>query len=172
VALQLSKQAQLRLPLVYISGFLEANRDLYYGLLYRVSSEGDWISWIRFFLTAIAFQAYDALLRAELLDKLRSTYLDKVQRKRASAMLPKLIDELFTNPAITVARAARIAEMKPPSAGKLIEELERVGILRERTGRKHYRVFVAHEILDVMNADLDPEPRSRPSHPTSPEPAS
>jgi Fic family protein len=156
IALQLCKQGRLSLPLVYVSGALEKERQRYYDLLYRVSTEGAWLDWINFFLSAIAVQATDAARRATRLDELRSEYYRKVQKKRASAMLPKLVDELFSSPASTVARAAEIAGMRVPSAGKLISQLEDAGILREATGRRHFRVFVAPEILAMMNEDLDP----------------
>ena len=74
-------------------------------------------------------------------------------------MLPKIINSLFLNPAITVTRAQKITGLSQPSAGKLVQRLVDAGILKERTGRKHYRVFVAPGILEVMTRDLDePEP--------------
>ncbi len=155
IALQLSKQAQLSLPLVYISSFLEQHRDDYYRLLYRVSAEGAWVDWIRFFLSAISTQAHDALLRARKLIALRNDYQRQVQVKRASAMLPRIVDELFVNPAITVARVCEVTGMHPPSAGKLVRVLEQKGIVKEATGRNINRVFIAEEIVDVTNRTLD-----------------
>jgi len=147
IALQLSKQAQLSLPLVYVSGFFEKHRDDYYRLLFRVSSEGAWVDWIRFFLSAVATQAEDAWKRAEKLRTLAAHYHARVMKKRASAMLPRVVDELFLNPAITVARVCEVAGMQPASAGKLVRQLEEHGILTEATGRKRNRVFVAEEII-------------------------
>lgn len=155
IALQLCSQAQLSLPLVYISSFFEQHRDDYYRLLYRVSAEGAWVDWIKFFLSAIATQAEDALKRARKLIALRNEYQDRVRQKRASAMLPKIVDELFVSPAITVAKVSRIAEMQPSSAGKLIGQLQKHGILREATGRSHYRVFIAGDIIRTTNEVLD-----------------
>ncbi len=169
IALQLCKQGQLPLPLVYVSGFLESHREQYYRLLYSVSAEGTWHEWIRFFLAAVTSQCDDARKRAELLDHLRSDYHSRVMKKRASAMLPKVIDTLFTEyPAITVARVAEIAGMRQPSAGNLVRKLLDAGILREATGRKHYRVFLADGVMAAMNVDLgvpesaEPPPQTLP----------
>jgi cell filamentation protein, protein adenylyltransferase len=156
IALQLCKQGQLERPLVYVSGFFERHRHDYYDLLYRVSTEGAWIEWIQFFLTAIASQAKDALQRAKHLDRLREDFHARVRKKRASAMLPKVIDELFTSPAINVAIVQQVTRMAAPSAGNLVKRLEEVGILHEVTNRKRNRVFVASEIVLAMNADLEP----------------
>lgn len=157
IALQLCKEGQLGLPIVYVSGFLEEHRQEYYDLLLNVSRNGEWIAWTRFFLEAIASQSHDALLRAERLDQLHDKYCQMVQQKRASVMLPRLIDELFQNPAITIKKAAEYADMRPASAGQLVSKLEELGILVEATGRKTSRVYLAPEIIEVMNLDLDSE---------------
>jgi len=169
IALQLCKQAQLSLPLVYISGFLERHRDDYYALLYRVSADGAWLTWIRFFLSGVATQAEDTLERAKRLLALRTEYQERVRRKRASAMLPAVVDELFARPAITVAHVAKIANMKANSAGKLVKQLVEHGIVREVTGRERHRVYLAEGILALTVMPLDDETRSRPQPPVQPE---
>lgn len=155
IALQLCEQAQLSLPLVYVSGFFERNRGDYYSLLYRVSSEGAWLDWIKFFLSAVSTQANDAHRRAQKLLALRSNYQAAVQQKRASAMLPKVVDELFNHPAITIARVAQVASMRPPSAGKLVKQLEDLGIIHEATGRARRRVYLASDIINVMEEVME-----------------
>lgn len=157
VSLQLCKSGRLSAPLLYVSGFFDAHKEEYTRLLYRVSSEGCWNEWINFFLSAIATQAKDAFLRVEKLEALRDEYHVKVRRKRASAMLPTVVDELFRHPALTVAGVAQRTGMGPPSAGRLVRQLEELGILTESTGRKHSRVFTAEGILDVMMAVLTEE---------------
>lgn len=152
IALQLCKQAQLDMPLVYISGFFEANREEYYQRLFRVSTQGECGEWINFFLTAIATQAEDARDRAKNLLGLRQKYRDLVTEKRASAMLPSVIDELFKQPAITVTGVCKTTGLKAPSAGKLIGKLEEKGIVLEITGRQRKRVYVATEILEATQS--------------------
>mgnify|MGYP003674540669 CR=1 FL=1 len=154
VALQLCEQAQLRLPFVYVSGFFEQHRDRYYSLLYNVSSDGEWIPWIKFFLDAVGTQADDALHRAKMLIGKRIEYKRLVVQKKASPMLPVLIDSLFKDPAITIAKASEIAEMMPNNAAKLIETLVDHNILIEVTGRKRNRVYLAHELLSIVHDPL------------------
>ncbi len=177
VALQLCKQGPLSSPLVYISGFLEKNRELYYDLLWSVSSDGAWTAWIKFFLVAIAAQAQDTLARVQKLDDLRHRYHEKVRQKRRSAMLPRLVDDLFLAPAVTVARAAKIAAMTPAGASRLIDQLVKDGIITEVTGRKHSRIFVASEILRIADEDLQGSAEATdavasPAPPSAPEPPS
>lgn len=44
------EQERLEAPILYLSAFFERNRETYFDLLLRISQQGDWISWIEFFL--------------------------------------------------------------------------------------------------------------------------
>jgi len=151
VALQLCKQAQLSSPLVYISGFFEQNRSDYYDKLLAVSTRNEWEEWISFFLTAIVTQARDAYNRAKLLLELRAKYQQLVQEKRASAVLPKIIDALFEHPVLTVNLVRKIGCVTAPSAGALISKLEKKGIIVEATGRKRKKVYIAPKIIELVD---------------------
>ena len=151
IALQLCDQAQLSQPLVYVSGYFEKHRSDYYDLMLRVSTHGDWLGWIKFFLTAIHEQADDARQRARRLADLRDDYHARVREKRASALLPKIVDELFMQPSLTVARVTKQTGLSPQSAGKLVSKLVEKNILEEVTGRKSYRIFYAPEIAHMID---------------------
>lgn len=51
-------------PLLDISAWIEPRRAAYYERLLRVSTHGDWLGWLSYFLTAVAEQARDAQHRA------------------------------------------------------------------------------------------------------------
>lgn len=152
IALQLCKQGPIRAPLVYISGFFEKNRQSYYQKLYNVSTQGDWIDWIKFFLTAVVTQADDACVRATKLLKLRTDYLERVREKRASGALPILIDKLFEHPILTVSLVCKLANVTSPAASQQIRRLIEKRILQEYpTGRQRKKLYIATEILDVTD---------------------
>lgn len=152
IVLQLCKQAQMTRPTLYVSGYFEAHRSEYYQLLYEVSARGAWIDWIEFFLRAIETQARDALDRTRRIFDLNQKYQALVQQKRASALLPKLVDQLFVRPAITVARAAADTDVTPTAAAKAVRRLVELGILTEATGRAKNRIYVAPEIIDIIES--------------------
>lgn len=155
IPLMLCGGSHLQKPLVYVSAFFEEHRDRYVELLYRVSAEGSWLEWIEFFVSAVSTQAADALTRAEELAVLREKYRSMVKEKRASGLLPALVDELFVRPSITSARVQKLTSVKPTSANAALAKLVSKGILKEATGRKRGRVFVAPAILEIIE---------RPSH--------
>jgi Fic family protein len=158
ISLLLVKQGILPEPFLYLSAFFERLRSDYYSLLLGVSLEGAWEQWIAFFLDGVADQAADAVRRATRLLELRDEYLARLLHARGSPLPVRLLDELFSSVALTIPRAVQILGVTPPAASKAVARLEQAGIVREVTGRERYRLYVAEEILAVIEQDMPSEP--------------
>ena len=63
-----------------------------------------------------------------------------------------LIDELFDRPYITFTRASEVLGVTYRSAQLNVQKLAAAGILHELPGRKYGRIFVAKEIVGVLEA--------------------
>jgi len=147
ITLFLIERGRLSLPLLYLSAYIEAHRQQYYQLLQRVRTEGDWKSWLLFFLDGIAQTAQAAVKQAGQLMTLRERFRMQVAEKpRALA----LVDALLANPYLTVAHAAELLSASNPTARGAIATLMQAGILTETTGRTWGRVYVAQPILDAL----------------------
>lgn len=153
IPMQLCQTGQISQPYLYISGYLERRREEYCDLLYRVSTRGEWLAWINFFLDGVATQAIDAYKRCGRLIALRRRYRDEVASVRRTNVDLALIEHLFGSPSITISKAAEIAGVTQQAAGTAIRHLEESGVLVEITGREKSRVYVAREILDVVKSD-------------------
>jgi len=150
ITMMLCAQAQLSKPLVYVSGYFEKNRETYYQLLHEVSTHGRWHEWIAFFLRSISTQADDALQRTDRLIDLQTRFQQTVREKRASALLPALVDHLFTSPVITASEAAQACDCTPQNASQLINRLVEKQILVEVSGRASARIYEAPQITDLI----------------------
>lgn len=153
VPLLLCAEGLLTQPLLYLSAFFERHRDEYYQLLLDVSQKGLWTKWILFFLRAVATQAADAIRRSDGLLKLWQTYRDQLQSARASALLLQLVDDLFAYPALSNPGVSKRLNITPRSAQQNINKLIDAGILREATGRRRNRVYIAADIIDIIERD-------------------
>jgi Fic family protein len=120
--------------------------------LLAVSQAGKWIDWISFFLRGVAEQSRDALVRSDQLLQLWQHYRGEFQSARSSALQLRLVDQLFAYPAITTNQAARLLKVTHRSAQLNIEKLIRKGILREATGKQRNRVFIAPQIVKIIEA--------------------
>jgi Fic family protein len=164
VSLLLCRDGLLREPLLYLSDFLERNREEYYERLLAVSRAGAWSSWIEFFLRGVAEQSQDAVWRAGRLLELWREHRRRFEAARSSSLVLRLVDHLFESPVITIPRAARLLGVTQRSASLIVAKLQKNGILAESSGRERNRVFVAARILAVIEADQGGA-RSAPTNP-------
>ncbi|MGA2642497.1 MAG: Fic family protein [Spirochaetia bacterium] len=150
VSLLLCAEKLLPQPLLYLSAYFERYQDDYYRLLLAVSQKGAWEQWIKYFLKAVAIQSTDAIQRIDQLLALRQGYRAQMQQARASALLLQLIDDLFSYPAIINSAVSERMKITPRSAQLNIDKLVERGIIREATGRQRNRVYVATEIVAII----------------------
>jgi DNA-binding Lrp family transcriptional regulator len=68
-----------------------------------------------------------------------------------------MIDLLFTNPYVQASRVAEHLDVSFPSAMNAIDQLVEMGLLREITGQKRNRMYVAPDVLAVVEGDASPE---------------
>src|SRR6266702_7588678 len=61
ITLLLCAEDVLQEPLLYLSLYFKQHRETYYDLLQRVRTEGDWESWLLFFLTGVHETANQAV---------------------------------------------------------------------------------------------------------------
>lgn len=143
-------------PLLYLSAFFEAHRQAYYDLLLAVSERGAWQEWLAFFLRGVASQALDGVARSRRLQDLREQYRGRFQTTRASARLLKAVDFLFARPVLAVRQLSEALVIPRDAAHRYVNRLEEAGILREMTGRGRNRLYVADEVIEAIQAPVQP----------------
>jgi Fic family protein len=159
ITLFLIERGRLSKPLLYLSSYIEQNKDDYYRLLQRIRTQGDWTGWLRYFLAAVRDTARSAIDQSQSLLKLRETYRAKLGKEHRALTL---LDALFVNPYTTVARAVEQLGVTAPTANKTIRLLEKAGMLREATGREWGRVWVARPILNAVETSGPIRPMGAP----------
>jgi Fic family protein len=152
IPLLLISHGRLREPLLYMSAYLERHRDAYYDLMLRVSQAGAWQEWIDFFLRGVAESARESVDLAGTLLGLRDRWQQQFQSARSSALLLKLIDRLFQVPSITIGRAAEALKVTPAAAANNVGKLVDAAVLVERTGKRRGQVFVAMDIVRIVES--------------------
>lgn len=153
VPLLLSDAGYLPHPLLSLSSYLERNRPEYGDLMLRVSQKGEWMAWIRFFLTGVSEQSRDAIRRAQRLLSLWKEYRERAQTARASALLPRLVDMLFSRPFLTIPMAKNLLGISYRAAQLNVEKLVAAKILHELPERTYNRLFLAPEVMRVIEAE-------------------
>jgi Fic family protein len=152
ILLGLCQHQMLTVPLLNASLYFEQNRQEYYDRLLRVSTHGEWMNWIEFFVEGLRVAAVESLLKLDELVKLRSTYHQRLQSARNSALLLKLVDQLFIRPVIQVSDAAETMGVTYAAALRSIGKLIRAKILSPVQPKGMPARFVAKHILTAVNA--------------------
>ena len=150
ITFMLLEKRVLSQPLLYLSDFFERHRDEYYKLLLNVSQKGDWKPWLTFFLNGVRQQSEDALLTIQKLLDLQKRYRTLATERRVPKVVNRLIDYLFARPVISVSALSKAWEIPFPTVQRGVDYLIEKGILREITGQRRNRLFVAAEISNII----------------------
>lgn len=138
-------------PLLYMSNFIEANRQEYYDRLLYVSQKGEWEGWLLFFLEGVRSQAEDASLRIARLQALRLKYREQFAADRSREKLGSMVDYLIGTPITSISQAQENLDIGSyTTIQRNIEKLEAMDIVREVTGKSRNRIYRADQILRVL----------------------
>jgi Fic family protein len=142
-------------PLLYLSSFIEANRQEYYDRLLTVSQKGEWEAWLLFFLEGVRSQAEDASQRITRLQTLRLEYRELFATDRSREKLARMVDYLISSPITSIPQAQESLEMGSyTTIQRYIEKLTALSIVREVTGKSRNRIYRADQILKVLEEHI------------------
>ncbi len=137
-------------PILYLSYYFKKHRSDYYDLLNLTRGEGDFESWVKFFLKGVIDTSDEAsktvgeiiLLR----DNLSKRIYDEISSKHA---LP-LLDLLFNAPVIDARMVSDRLHITDITARALIAKFEENEILREITGNKRNKRFIFNDYVELI----------------------
>ena len=147
----------LREPILYLSLFFKANRQTYYDLLTRVREKGDWEAWMEFFLTGVketSEQAVSATRRILTLTDSDRKRIAALGRPAASAL--RVFQHAQTNPILSIPATSQKIGISFPTVTSAIGHLQKLGVLREITGKQRRRLFVYDAYLNILNEGTEP----------------
>jgi Fic family protein len=152
ISMLLYADGVLARPLLYLSLYLKRHRDEYYEHLQRVRIDGDWESWLRFFLEGVvevATSATDTTRRIVQMVEGDRRRIHELGRGAATAH--RVHDLVAKSVAVRAGSAARELGLTEPPVYAAIGRLENLGILREVTGRQRGKLYVYDEYLGLLN---------------------
>jgi Fic family protein len=157
ITLLLCSENALREPLLYLSLYFKAHRAEYYDLLQKVRTEGDWESWIRFFLTGVKETGDQAAATARRVLQLFEADRQRIQAigKPAGSAL-RVHHHLKSKPMATVQAAARALNLTEPTVRSSFMHLAKLGVAQEISGRQRGQVFAYQAYVRILNEGTEP----------------
>ena len=153
ITLLLCSEGVLSEPLLYLSLFFKANRDKYYDLLQHVRMTGDWESWLEFFFSGVRETAENAVATARTLVALFQNDAQAIQENlgRAASSAIMVHRTLRTLPMGSVSKLVKETGLSTPAVTNALKNLERLGIVKELTGRTYGRVYGYSKYIETVN---------------------
>jgi len=151
ITLYLVNSGLLVKPTLYLSDFLEKNREHYYDNLTTVRTRNDLVQWLKFFLEGIRVTAENSIQTFKQIIALRASVETKIITLGKKQMLAKnVLQYLFSQPITDMQSIAREVHVSVPTISRLLNDFIKLGILVELTGFKRNRVFAFEQYLKLF----------------------
>lgn len=144
-------------PILYLSLYLKANRQIYYNLLQEVRESGTWETWLEFFLLGIEMSSKQAIQTADSINDLFSKDVEKISHLgRARFSCEQTFEYIKRLPQVTVALISKELKMTQPTARSALNNLKSIGVLEEISGKKRDKVYVYRNYLNILEDGAEP----------------
>lgn len=152
ITLFLCATGVLRQPLLYLSLYFKSRRSDYYRLLQEVREYGTWEAWLEFFLDGIAETAEQAFETANQIARLFDGDRERIVREseRTGSVL-QIHEAMRTSPYLTAPTAMKRSGLTMPTVNAALDQLQKLGIVEEATGRRRGRVFVYRAYMEILS---------------------
>lgn len=150
MVLMLVQDEILGLPVLYISDYINKNRQEYYKLLRNVSKKNDWESLITFMLKGFVRQAKETKQAFFSIMAYYNEFSEILKAKNKKIFSIELVNQLFTYPIITATELSRNLDIHYTTAGRHLNSLVKAGMLKEKRSGK-YNLFINHRLFEVFH---------------------
>ena len=158
-------------PILTMSAYFDSSGQVCDSLLLAVSRDGDWRSWVLYFLRGVETQARDATRRMKSIQQVHTAYRTRLERPtdaqsstraaspRLLATLTKIADRLVETPILTIGGLQKALEVHHLNAQRAAQYLVDAGVLsplartdydNRRSGAAQLPVYVAMELLSAI----------------------
>lgn len=151
IPLYIQSKGMLDKSCLYISNYIERNKDTYYDMLTRVRTNNDIIEWIKFFLEAVIETSKTAK------EKFRKVVELTIDMDKIIMNLPvkpenarKVIDVLYDEPVINRKKLCDLTGIKEGTIKNIINSLLENKIIVETTGYSRNQIFTFQKYTDLF----------------------
>ena len=154
ITLLLCQRNALHRPLLYLSHYLKTNRAEYYDRLMAIRNDGNWESWLKFFLKGVEEVSTEAITTSRQIFALRESHRSAINKDLGSGAAAglRLLDYLYEQPIISVRMVESYLKSSFVTANKLVEQLVKLNILKETTGGLRNRRYSYYPYLELFES--------------------
>lgn len=139
--LYLVKEGLLRLPILYLSRYINQHKAMYYHLLQSTRETGDWEPWVLYILEAVEQTSIQTSSMIRGIKKLMQESKQKIRTELPRVYSQDLINNLYKHPYTKIDFLAEDLGVTRQTASKYLEMLVQRDVLSvHKIGRDHFYV--------------------------------
>ncbi len=147
--LYLVKENLLKLPILYLSRYINQHKAAYYMLLQQTRVTGNWEPWVLFMLEAIEKTSMQTSNMVRGIKELMMECKIKIRNELPKVYSQDLINNLFKHPYTKIDFLVSDLQVTRQTASKYLDQLVGIGLLnRVVIGKEHF--FVNDKLFNLL----------------------
>ena len=127
----------LDIPILYLSRYINANKQEYYRLLRQVNQSGQWEEFILYMLQAVEETSRYTIDKINSINRQLQQTMQKVRTDAPKIYRKELVELLFEQPYSKIDLVSRRLNVERKAASRYLKKLEEIGVLKsEKVGRE------------------------------------
>jgi Fic family protein len=134
----LTRKGLLDYPILYLSRYINQNKDGYYSGLSGVSQRGDWKAWLLFMIRAVEVTSNITFQKINDIISTKEAMQLELEKNSAIRRPDQLIQIIFTQPITKVKHLTAKGLYSENTARLYLNKLDEMGILEKKTMQGHH----------------------------------
>ncbi len=147
--LYLVKEGLLKLPILYLSRYINQNKAGYYKLLQQTRETNNWEPWILYMLTAVEETSLQTSSIIRAIKSLMQLHKQNIRSELPNLYSQDLLNSLFKHPYTKIEYIKTDLDVARKTAGRYLDQLCEIGILsKNRMGKENY--YFNTGLIDIL----------------------
>lgn len=147
--LYLVKEGLLKIPILYLSRYINQNKADYYRLLQKVRTDNAWQEWILFILDGVEQTALQTIQQINGIKILMQKHKQKIRTELPRIYSQDILNNMFRHPYTKIEFVMIELDVTRITATKYLDELAKIGLLnKQKIGRDSY--YVNNELYNLL----------------------
>lgn len=148
--LYLVKEGLLDIPVLYLSRYINQNKDKYYRGLQAVRENNHWEDWLLFMLDGVEETSHQTVILVKQIKALMLSMKQKMRSELPKVYSQDLLNNLFRHPYTKIDFIVEELQVTRPTATKYLDELVNIGILQKHKVSRE-RLYLNHALYDLLS---------------------
>lgn len=147
--LYLVKENLLKLPILYLSRYINQNKTTYYHLLQETRETNNWEPWILYMLDAVEETALQTSYIIKEIKKLMLLHKQKIRSELPKIYSQDLINSLFKHPYTKIEFMKNDLRIARKTAGRYLDQLCETGLItKNKIGKENY--YFNNDLIELL----------------------